>query len=61
LARRRLRPKPRRHRGERRADDDGASTSSLCIALSRLDGADQRGVGRALRHALRGMLTNPLP
>lgn len=37
-------------------------TSSLCIALSRLDGAGQRGAGRqAARRALQGVLANPLP
>ncbi len=35
--------------------------SSLCIALSRLDGADQQGAAKALQHALRGVLTNPMP
>ena len=36
-------------------------TSSLCIALSRLDAADEHGGGKALRQALRGVLQNPLP
>lgn len=36
-------------------------TSSVCIALSRLDGADKQGAGRALRNALKGVLMNPLP
>ncbi|MEO7242951.1 MAG: AEC family transporter [Variovorax sp.] len=36
-------------------------TSSLCIALSRLDGADQHGAAKALRQALRGVVVNPLP
>ena len=36
-------------------------TSSLCIALSRLDGAGQHGAARAVRLALRGVLVNPLP
>ena len=40
---------------------DMVITSSLCIALSRLDGAGTQGVGPALRSALRGVLTNPLP
>ena len=49
---------------------DMVITSSLCIALSRLDGAGDRGVrgvrgfrgaGRATRLALRGVLVNPLP
>ena len=40
---------------------DMLATSSLCIALSRLDGADQHGVARAARLALKGVLANPLP
>ena len=36
-------------------------TSSLCIALSRLDGADEHGVARATKNALMGMLANPMP
>lgn len=36
-------------------------TSSLCIALSRLDGADEHGAARAARLALRGVVVNPLP
>lgn len=36
-------------------------TSSLCIALSRLDGANEQGVSRAVGNALKGMLKNPLP
>ena len=36
-------------------------TSSLCIALSRLDGADQHGVSRAAKNALRGVALNPMP
>jgi len=36
-------------------------TSSLCIALSRLDGAGEHGFGKAARHALLGMLVNPMP
>jgi malonate transporter and related proteins len=36
-------------------------TSSLCIALSRLDAADKHGASVALRHALKGMLSNPMP
>jgi len=35
--------------------------SSLCIALSRLDGADQHGAAKAFKNALRGVLTNPMP
>lgn len=36
-------------------------TSSLCIALSRLDGADQHGAARAFRLALKGVIVNPMP
>jgi malonate transporter len=36
-------------------------TSSLCIALSRLDGADEHGAAKAVRQALRGILQNPMP
>lgn len=36
-------------------------TTSLCIALSRLDGAGTHGMALALRKALRGMLANPMP
>jgi predicted permease len=36
-------------------------TSSLCIALSRLDGADAHGPARAARQALRGIVQNPMP
>ena len=36
-------------------------TSSLCIALSRLDGAGKHGAARAARLALKGVLANPLP
>jgi len=36
-------------------------TSSLCIALSRLDGADEHGAARAARLALKGVVLNPLP
>lgn len=36
-------------------------TSSLCIALSRMDGAGTHGVGVALRNAFKGMATNPMP
>jgi hypothetical protein len=35
-------------------------TSSLCIALSRLDGADEHGVRKAARSALRGVALNPM-
>jgi len=40
---------------------DMLATSSLCIALSRLDGAGAHGAARAARLALRGVLVNPLP
>jgi malonate transporter len=36
-------------------------TSSLCIALSRLDGADEHGAANAARNALRGVALNPMP
>ncbi len=36
-------------------------TSSLCIALSRLDGADEHGVSHAAKLALKGVFVNPLP
>ena len=36
-------------------------TSSLCIALSRLDGADEHGVQKAAKSALRGVALNPMP
>ena len=36
-------------------------TSSLCIALSRLDSADEHGAAQAARKALKGMALNPMP
>ncbi len=36
-------------------------TSSLCIALSRLDGADEHGAALAAKKALQGMALNPMP
>ena len=36
-------------------------TSSLCIALSRLDSADSHGAGVAAQKALRGVALNPMP
>ncbi len=36
-------------------------TSSLCIALSRLDSADEHGAAEAARKALKGVAVNPLP
>lgn len=40
---------------------DMVITTSLCIALSRLDGADRQGSILAVRKALRGVAVNPLP
>ena len=40
---------------------DMVITSSLCIALSRLDGADEHGFSKAAKTALKGMLSNPMP
>ncbi|MDR6861187.1 AEC family transporter [Variovorax guangxiensis] len=40
---------------------DMVLTSSLCIALSRLDGAGAQGAARAARQALRGIVQNPMP
>lgn len=40
---------------------DMVVTTSLCIALSRLDGADAHGAAKALRNALKGVLANPMP
>ncbi|MGV8804823.1 MAG: AEC family transporter [Polaromonas sp.] len=40
---------------------DMVITSSLCIALSRLDSAGAHGVARAARLALKSVLANPLP
>ena len=40
---------------------DMVVTTSLCIALSRLDGAGAHGVAVALRSAVRGMAVNPMP
>jgi hypothetical protein len=36
-------------------------TSSLCIALSRLDGADEHGAQKAAKKALKGVALNPMP
>lgn len=36
-------------------------TMSLCIALSRLDGADEHGASRAAKNALKSVLVNPMP
>ncbi len=40
---------------------DMVVTTSLCIALSRLDGADAHGAATALKNALKGVLANPMP
>jgi predicted permease len=40
---------------------DMVITTSLCIALSRLDGADEHGFAHAAEKALKGMLFNPMP
>ena len=40
---------------------DMVVTSSLCIALSRLDSAGESGARHALGQAFRGMVVNPLP
>ncbi|MBV8618128.1 MAG: AEC family transporter [Curvibacter sp.] len=40
---------------------DMVVTSSLCIALSRLDALDQHGATAAARKALKGVLLNPMP
>ncbi len=36
-------------------------TSSLCIALSTLDSADEHGASKALKIAFKGMAVNPMP
>ena len=40
---------------------DMVITTSLCIALSQLDSADEHGFAHAAQKALKGMLFNPLP
>ncbi|MSP36326.1 MAG: AEC family transporter [Limnohabitans sp.] len=40
---------------------DMVITTSLCIALSRLDGAGEQGLGQAAKNALLGVVKNPLP
>jgi predicted permease len=40
---------------------DMVITSSLCIALSRLDGADAHGFSKAAKNALKGVVANPMP
>ncbi len=36
-------------------------TTSLCIALSRLDGADEHGASKAAKNALKSVVANPMP
>jgi malonate transporter len=36
-------------------------TTSLCVALSRLDGADEHGAAKAAKNALRSVALNPMP
>jgi malonate transporter len=40
---------------------DMVITTSLCIALSRLDGADAKGATGAAKNALKGVAANPMP
>ena len=40
---------------------DFVVTSSLCIALSRLDAAGSQGAGAAAKHALQSVAKNPMP
>lgn len=40
---------------------DMVITTSLCVALSRLDGADEHGASEAAKRALKGVALNPLP
>lgn len=40
---------------------DMVITTSVCIALSRLDGHDMASAGRAVQNALKGVATNPMP
>ncbi|MEN9376898.1 MAG: hypothetical protein RL710_2055 [Pseudomonadota bacterium] len=40
---------------------DMVITTSLCIALSRLDGADAKGATGAAKNALKGVASNPMP
>ena len=40
---------------------DLAVTTSLCTALSRLGGADEHGAAKAMKNALKGVATNPMP
>jgi predicted permease len=40
---------------------DMVITTSLCVALSRLDGASEQGAAQATKNALLGMVKNPMP
>jgi predicted permease len=40
---------------------DMVVTTSVCVALSRLDGAEEHGAALAAKKALRGVALNPLP
>jgi malonate transporter and related proteins len=40
---------------------DMVITSSLCIALSKLDGAEEHGFSKAAKNALKGVFANPMP
>ena len=40
---------------------DMVITTSLCVALSRLDGASEQGAAQATKNALFGMVKNPMP
>ncbi len=40
---------------------DMVLTSSLCIALSRLDGAEEHGFSNAVKKSIKGVFTNPMP
>ncbi|MFM2276164.1 MAG: hypothetical protein RL211_2036 [Pseudomonadota bacterium] len=40
---------------------DMVITTSLCIAVSRLDGADEHGAAKAVKNALKSVAANPLP
>lgn len=40
---------------------DMVVTTSLCVALSRLDSADEHGAAEAAKRALKGVALNPLP
>lgn len=40
---------------------DMVLTTSVCLALSRLDGAEEHGAAVAAKNALKGVLFNPLP